>query len=173
MTNRFSEPTVIALPAAETAVPAKAKRKRRKAKGAEPSPALEAASVGSRYKLALTVALGVLIPLLSLTLSKIAGTLAGHGSYALAALAGGIGAAVLAVSLSHLAWAIRDVTGSGPRASWALAVALDCSLVMCELVHVGAAGAGLDAVCWCVVVVVAAFSMVLNCHAFLNHVEVR
>jgi hypothetical protein len=123
----------------------------------------------SRYKLALTVALGVLIPLLSLTLSKIAGTLAGEKKFALAAFAAGIGAAVLAVSLSHLAWAVRDVTGSGPRASWALAVALDCSLVLCELVHVGAAAAGLDAVCWCVVVVVAGFSMVLNCHAFLNH----
>jgi hypothetical protein len=119
--------------------------------------------------LALTVALGVFIPLMSLCLSKIAGTLAGSGFYALAVFASGIGVAVLAVSLSHLAWAVRDVTGSGPRASWALAVALDLSLVLCELVHVSAAAAGLDAVCWCVVVVVAVFSMVLNCHAFLNH----
>jgi hypothetical protein len=41
--------------------------------------------------------------------------------------------------------------------------------VLCELVHVRAAEVGLDAVCWCVVAVVAGFSMVLNCHAFLNH----
>lgn len=123
----------------------------------------------SRYKLSLTIALGVLIPLLSLTLSKISGTLASHGSYALATFAAGIGAAVLVVSLSHLAWAVRDVTGSGLKASWALAVALDLSLVLGELVHVTAAAAGLDAVCWCVVVVVAGFSMVLNCHAFITH----
>lgn len=151
-----------------TAVPTEAPKpkKKRKAKA-------RSAPDGSRYKLALTVALGIFIPVMSLATSKVAGTLAGHGHYALATFAAGIGLAVLAVSLSHLAWAIRDVTGSGPQASWALAVALDCSLVMCELVHVTAADAGLDTVCWCVVVVVASFSMVLNCHAFLNHTEQR
>jgi hypothetical protein len=122
-----------------------------------------------RFKWNLTVSLGVFIPVMSLAASKVAGTLAGSGHYALAAFGAGIGVAVLAVSLSHLAWAVRDVTGSGPRASWALAVALDCSLVLCELVHVTAADAGLDAVCWAVMAVVAGFSMVLNCHAFLNH----
>jgi hypothetical protein len=50
-----------------------------------------------------------------------------------------------------------------------LAVALDYSLVLCELVHVAASAVGLDAVCWCVAVAVDGFSMVLNCHAFLNH----
>jgi hypothetical protein len=106
---------------------------------------------------------------MSVATSKIAGTLAGHGHYALAAFGAGIGVAVPAVSLSHPAWAIRDVTGSGPRSSWALAVALDCSLVLCELVHVAADGAGLALVCWAVLVVVAGFSMVLNCHAFLHY----
>lgn len=129
-------------------------------------PALPAVS---RYKLNLTVALGVFIPVMSLATSKIAGTLASHSHYALAAFGAGIGVAVLAVSLSHLAWAIRDVTGSGPRASWALAVALDCSLVLCELVHVTAVDAGLVGVCWAMLLAVAGFSMVLNCHAFLNH----
>jgi hypothetical protein len=122
-----------------------------------------------RYRRALTIALGVFIPLMSVATSKIAGTLAGHGHYALAAFGALIGVAVLAVSPSHLAWAVRDVTGSGPRASWALAVALDCGIVLCELVHVAAGGAGLALVCWAVLVVVAGFSMVLNCHAFLHH----
>jgi hypothetical protein len=53
----------------------------------------------------------------------------------------------------------------GQRASWAP----DYSLVLCELVHVTGAGAGLEAVCWCLVAVVAGFGMILNCHAFLNH----
>jgi len=55
---------------------------------------------------------------------------------------------------------LRPVSG----ASW-----VDCSLVLCELTHVHAADAGLGAVCWVVLAVVAGFSMVLNCHAFLNH----
>jgi hypothetical protein len=38
--------------------------------------------------------------------------------------------------MSHLAWAVGDITRSGRRASWSLAVALDLSLVMCELCHV-------------------------------------
>ena len=140
--------------------------KRKPAKRTKPQPA-----AGDAYKRGLTVALGVFIPLMSVATSKIAGTLAGHGHYALAAFGAGIGVAVLAVSLSHLAWAIRDVTGSGTRSSWALAVALDCGIVLCELVHVGAGAAGLSLVCWAVLIVVAGFSMVLNCHAFLHHRE--
>jgi hypothetical protein len=46
---------------------------------------MELLRAAERYKLALTIALGVLIPLRSLTLSKIAGTLASGGFYALAA----------------------------------------------------------------------------------------
>lgn len=148
-----------------TTKPAKAKRKSKPAA----VPKVKVAVVASRYKHNLTIALGVFIPVMSVATSKIAGTLAGHGYYALAAFGAGIGVAVLAVSLSHLAWAIRDVTGSGQRASWALAVAVDCSLVLCELVHVTAMDAGLVVVCWAMLLAVAAFSMVLNCHAFLNH----
>jgi hypothetical protein len=172
MNERFELPVIEKAAAGD---PARAKRKAGKSKTATASkPAAKPeAPAASRYKLALTIALGVFIPVMSLAASKIAGTLAGHGFYALASFGALIGVAVLAVSLSHLAWAIRDVTGSGPRSSWALAVALDCSLVLCELVHVGAAAADLDAVCWCVVGVVAVFSMVLNVHAFLNHAEPR
>lgn len=134
-----------------------------------PAAPVPAAREGVRYKTALTVALGILIPLLSVCASKVAGTLFLNGHYALAAFGAAVGGAVLAVSLSHLAWAIADVTGSGPRSSWALAVALDCSLVLCELVHTSAADCGLCAVCWCVLVAVAVFSAVLNVHAFINH----
>lgn len=135
----------------------------------KPKPRTAPHPASCRYKRRLTIALGVFIPLMSVAMSKVAGTLSSHGHHGLAAFGAGIGAAVLAVSLSHLAWAIRDITGSGPRSSWALAVALDCSLVLCELTHVQAADAGLVAVCWVVLAVVAVFSMVLNCHAFLNH----
>jgi hypothetical protein len=176
---KLHERTELPVPAVDPqpAQPAKAKRPGRKAKatattsspavtGSRPEPV-------SRYKLGLTVALGVAIPVLSLSMSKVSGTLLGTGHYALAAFGAFIGTAVLAVSLSHLAWAIRDVTGSGLRASWALAVALDLSLVLAELVHVTAAEVGLNAVCWCVVAVVALFSMILNVHAFLHHTEPR
>lgn len=152
-----------------TPAPAKPVREK-KSRNAARKPATKAAPVPlKRFKYNLTITLGVFIPVMSLATSKIAGTLAGKEHYVLAGFGAGIGIAVLAVSLSHLAWAIRDVTGSGKKASWALAVALDCSLVLCELVHVTATDAGINGVCWMVMTVVAAFSMVLNCHAFLNH----
>ena len=169
LNGRYELPLIDGPTAVATAEPRATRKRRPKAvTGTGPTPAPQPVAV-SRYKFNLTIALGVFIPVMSLATSKIAGTLAAHGHYALAAFGANIGVAVLAVSLSHLAWAVRDVTGSGPRASWALAVALDCSLVLCELIHVGANSAGLNAVCWCVVVVVAGFSMVLNCHAFLNN----
>lgn len=106
----------------------------------------------ARFKLGMTVALGVGIPLLSLALFAL-----------------GLMLAVLGVSLSHLAWAIGDITGSGPRSSWALAVALDLSLVLCELCHVYATALGLEWVCFLVMGAVATCSMALNVYAFLMH----
>jgi hypothetical protein len=141
----------------------------RKGKGKrKPRPA-PAKRQTSRLKVGMTVALGVGIPLLSLAMSKLAGTLAANAHYGLAGFALGLMVAVLAVSLSHLAWAVGDVTRSGPWASWAMAVSLDLSLVLCELCHVYAGTLGLDAVCYAVMVSVALASMALNVWAFLGH----
>jgi hypothetical protein len=123
----------------------------------------------NHFKVAMTVALGVGIPLLSLAMSKLSGTLAIHGKWGLALFAFGLMVATLAVSLSHLAWAVGHITKSTPRASWSLAIALDLSLVMCELVHVYAESLGLSAVCWSVMAAVAVASMMLNVYAFLAH----
>ena len=111
-------PTAVVAPAEP-----RARRKRRPKAvtnaGAETTPKPQPSAV-SHYQFNLTVALGVFIPVMSLATSKIAGTLAAHGHYALAAFGAGIGVAVLAVSLSHLAWAVRDVTGAGraPVGRW-------------------------------------------------------
>src|SRR5690349_17707711 len=59
-----------------------------------------------RFRVGMNVSLGVGIPLLSLALSKVAGTLAANSQYALAAFALALMLAVLGVSLSHLAWAV-------------------------------------------------------------------
>jgi hypothetical protein len=58
------------------------------------------------------VGLGAGIPGLSLALSSIGGRLLeqGHGYLGCGAMA--LCCSVLAVSLSHLAWAVRDITGS-------------------------------------------------------------
>jgi len=125
--------------------------------------------LADRFRLWMTVALGVGIPLLSLAMSKLAGTLASHRRFALAAFALVLMVAVLAVSLSHLAWAVGNITRSGRRASWSLAVALDLSLVLCESVHVYAADLGLVWVCYAVMACVAVASMALNVFAFLAH----
>lgn len=129
-----------------------------------PSPGLT-----ERFRLGMTVALGVGIPLLSLAMSKLAGTLASNGHFLLAGFAFALMLAVLGVSLGHLAWAVGDITRSGRRASWSLAVALDLSLVMCELTHVYAAELGLMWVCYSVMIAVALASMALNVYAFLQH----
>lgn len=123
----------------------------------------------SKFKQRLTVALGCFIPLASLAMSKVSGTLASEGYYGLAGFAAAVGLAVLVVSLEHLAWAIHDITGSGRKQSWLLAVALDCGIVLTELVSVFAADCGLAWVCWLFLAAVIGFSMVLNCYAFLNH----
>jgi hypothetical protein len=49
---------------------------------------------------------------------------------------------VLVVSLSHLAWAVSDITRSPWWACWLLAVAFDLCLVLGELCHVAAEDAG-------------------------------
>lgn len=142
----------------------RARRSRPRRSSAEPS---RFAVNLARFKLGMTVVLGVGIPLLSLAMSKLAGTLAAGGMFALAVFALGLMVAVLGVSLSHLAWAVGDITRSKRAPSWALAIALDLSLVLCELVHVYAAKMGLTWLCFLMVVFVASCSMALNVYAFL------
>ncbi len=122
----------------------------------------------SRIGLILTVALGVAIPLLSLSLSKIAGSLALVGHYALAGFALLLCLSVLAVSLGHLAWAVENITRSSVRASWALAITIDLALVLGESVQVFA-GEGLMGITTAVMTAVCLFSMALNVWAFLRH----
>jgi hypothetical protein len=114
----------------------------------------------------ITVGMGCGIPALSLALSSVGGSLLREQHYVLGSTALMFCAAVLAVSLSHLAWAIRDITGSSPWQSWCLAGAVDVSLVLGELAHV----AGFES--WVVPAVMASVSIVsavLNCWAFIGH----
>jgi hypothetical protein len=117
----------------------------------------------------ITCAMGAGIPLLSLGLSTVGGTLAQHGHVILATASIALMCSVLVVSLSHLAWAISDVTRSARWASWALAAAFDLALVLGEMVHVHASAAGLGQLVTVIMAAVCCTSMVLNCWAFLNH----
>src|SRR5262245_10646238 len=79
-----------------------AKRSRRKGKAmAAPMP---------RLALGLTLGAGVGIPGLTLALSTIAGRLAAAGYGSWAGAVGAVGGTVLVVSLSHLAWAVGNIT---------------------------------------------------------------
>jgi hypothetical protein len=69
-------------------------------------------AVMGRGRRLLTVGLGCGIPGLSLSLSSIGGRLLEEGHTALGTAALTLCCSVLAVSLSHLAWAIQDITGS-------------------------------------------------------------
>ena len=120
----------------------------------------------SRARRWITVGLGAGIPCLSLALSSIGGRLVSEGHRALGVGALGLCCAVLAVSLSHLAWAVRDITGSSRWQSWCLAGAVDVSLVLGELAMVS--GFSLWVVS-AVMVAVTVVSAVLNCWAFLAH----
>lgn len=127
-----------------------------------------AEAVSNTCRLWITVAMGCGIPLLSLALSKISGTLATSGLYALSGFAFTLMITVLAVSLPHLAWSVGDITRSRGRASWCLAIALDLSIVLCEFVHTFASEVGLGWVVATVMVTVCLFSMTLNVWAFLK-----
>lgn len=120
----------------------------------------------SRMRRAITVGLGCGIPAFSLSLSSIGGRLVMEGHRTLGGAALGLCVAVLAVSLSHLAWAIRDITGSSRWQSWCLALAVDVSLVLGELATVSGFSLWVVPTVMCGVTLVSAL---LNCWAFLAH----
>jgi len=130
----------------------------------------------AKWRLYLTLTMGVFIPLFSLGLSHVGGTLMRTGLerqvpiiIALAFFAFALMACVLAVSLSHLAWAVQDITKSHVWASWLLAVAFDLALVLGELCHVSASEVGVGEVVTVIMACVCGLSMFLNCWAFLKH----
>jgi hypothetical protein len=71
---------------------------------------------------------------------------------------------VLALSLSHLAAAIRDITRSARWQAWCLAVAVDVAVIVAELVRVSGQG---GAVQWGMMAALTGASAVLNCWGFL------
>lgn len=77
--------------------------------------------------------MGLAVPLLVLTLSKVAGEKWQAGQRPVAWLAGGSGAALLFLSVWHCANSIGLLTGSGLFLAIPMAVAIDCGLVACEV----------------------------------------
>ena len=120
----------------------------------------------TRSRRPLTIGLGCGIPLLSLTLSHQGGELLAADHYALGCGSLALCAVVLALSLSHLASAIEDITHSSRWQAWALAIATDSALVTAELVRVSGQG---GAVQWAMLAVLTMASACLNCWAFFRH----
>lgn len=108
------------------------------------------------------------IPGLSLTLSRVAGVLFSEGYVPLAAFAALITVTVLSVSLPHLAHAVRLITQSSNRVSWALAITFDLGIVLSELTHV-AGPASLNSIAVLMLVALSVMSAVLNSIAFTRH----
>jgi hypothetical protein len=133
----------------------------------EEAPVL-ATGPAERFRTGMIYGLGSGLPLLSLALSKLGGSLLLTGHWPLGLFAFALMGAVLAVSLPHLAWSLVHLTGSDQRPAWCLAVALDLSLILTELVGVYATGLGLGLVCFAVMFAVAVASALLNIHAFFN-----
>lgn len=141
------------------------KLKTKKAK----APAKIAKPTADRIRFWATIWMGMFMPLLSLALSYTGGNLLRENAFVLSGLSFVMMACVLSVSLAHLAWSIGDITRSSGWASWLLAIAFDCCLVLGELCHVQAEEAGVGTVCSVMMVAVCGLSMFLNCWAFLRH----
>lgn len=122
----------------------------------------------TRFERGLTMTMAGFIPLLSLTLSRVAGVLFSNDQFELAAFAAVITVTVLSVSLPHLAHAIALITQSGRRVAWALAVAFDLGIVLAEMVHVSNT-AGLTEVALVMLAALSLMSAVLNGIAFTRH----
>lgn len=129
---------------------------------------VKAATV-SRARKAITIVMGCGIPAVSLYTSHRAGELLTVGAYVGGLMFLSVCLTVLALSLSHLATAIGDITRSNVRDSWLLAVALDAGIVVCELTKAMGHDGGWLAMLFLVGITGA--SMLLNCWAFLSHAK--
>lgn len=114
----------------------------------------------------ITIGLGCGIPVLSLSLSHQGGELLLAERWLLGGASLILCGVVLALSLSHLAAAIRDITQSATWQAWCLAIAVDSALVVAELVRVsGEAGM----VQWGMMTALTGASAILNCWGFFRH----
>ena len=77
--------------------------------------------------------MGLAVPVIVLTLAKVAGEKWRAGQRRVARLAGGSGAALLFLSVWHCATALAALTGSPLALALPMAVAIDCGLVACEI----------------------------------------
>jgi hypothetical protein len=77
--------------------------------------------------------MGLAIPVLVLTLSKVAGEKFRAGQTPIAWLAGGSGIGLLFPSVWHCSSSIALLTGSGLLLAVPMSVAIDCGLVACEI----------------------------------------
>lgn len=123
------------------------------------------ATPNSAFASVMTVALGLFIPAISLTMSSLAATqfLASDGVRWLGAVFAALVGVVLVVSLSHLAEAIEHLTGSSRLLSWATAITFDACLVAFEVAHkLGTGGLVVQVM----IGAVACISAALNIYAF-------
>lgn len=77
--------------------------------------------------------MGLAVPVLVLTLSKVAGSTYLSGNRRVGYLAGGSGTALLFLSVWHCASSVSLITGSSLWLAIPMAVSIDCGLVACEL----------------------------------------
>lgn len=118
----------------------------------------------STFATVMTVALGVFIPAISLTMSSQSANMFAAGNLVLGAAFAGLVFVVLAVSLTHLAEAVEDLTGSNHFISWCTAITFDACLVAFEVAHKTVAKD--DWTVTVMIAVVALISAALNVHAF-------
>lgn len=127
-----------------------------------------AASTMATWRQGATIGLGVAIPGLTFYLSWLGATYLPRGGAETALGVGAFGTCILALclSLSHLAWAVGDITGSGKWSSLAMGGAIDLALIWSDIaIALGNGSVGVYAA----MAAITAASMFLNCWAFLLH----
>jgi len=77
--------------------------------------------------------IGLAVPVIVLTLAKVAGEKWRTGQRWVGGLAGGSGVALLFLSVWHCANSIAVLTGSPLALAMPMAIAIDCGLVACEI----------------------------------------
>lgn len=81
--------------------------------------------------------MGLAVPVIVLTLAKVAGEQYRGGQKPVARFAGASGVALLLLSVWHCSQPVALLTGSPVALALPMAVALDCGLVACEVALIG------------------------------------
>lgn len=166
MNSATKSNTLTVVPARKTSRPSSTS-KRSRTSGAGKA---RQATIPDGLRVTLTYAMAAVMPLLSVAGARLTGTLVRADAWFVASVAGVVALTIFAVSLSHVAQAVRALTKAPLAHSRALAMAFDGAIIAAELT-MGALpnDVGLARVCIALMVGMGLLTALLNLCAFKLH----